>query len=185
MLAYATQAINDLVKIDANHAKFVCALVMCTKPQRILELGFGAGEATRAILAGLRYNERDFEYTVVDNWVDFGGIQPEITKTGEFSAVKFITSGECQFVKEPHGIFDFIFSDADHNNTQHWFEHVYNNLLSRDGVLIYHDVTNPSFPNLLRIYMDSVRKNYDHILLNVSSRRDERCGRGMLVIFKH
>jgi predicted O-methyltransferase YrrM len=185
MLAYLTEAANELVKIDANHANFVRALVMCTKPQRILEMGFGAGEATRSILSGLRYNERDFEYIVVDNWFDFGGIQPEITKTEEFAAVKFITSGEYEFVKEPHGNFNFIFSDADHYRTQLWFEHVYTNLLSRDGVLIYHDVTNPNFPNLLRIYTDTVKQNYDHILFNSSSRRDERCGRGMLVIFKH
>lgn len=185
MLAYSTQAVNDVVKIDRNHANFVCALVMCAKPQRILELGFGAGEATRSILAGLRYNERPFEYTVVDNWVDFGGIQPELTRTQEFSAVTFVTSGELEFVKELHGAYNFIFSDADHYNTQHWFEHVYTNLLSRDGVLIYHDVTNPQFPNLLRIYTDTIKNDYDHILLNASSRSDERCGRGMLVIFKH
>jgi len=185
MRAYATQAAHDLVKIDANHANFVRALVMCTKPRRILELGFGAGEATRSILAGLHYNERAFEYTVVDNWVDFGGVQPEITKTNEFSAVKFVTSGEFEFVKASRSVFDFIFSDADHYNTQHWFEHVYTNLLSRDGVLIYHDVTNPEFPNLLKIYTDTIKKSYEHILLNGSSRRDERCWRGMLVIFKH
>ena len=185
MPAYPTQAVNDVVKIDANHANLVCALVMCTKPRRILELGFGAGEATRSILVGLRYNKTAFEYTVVDNWVDFGGTQPAITTNEEFSSVKFITSGEYEFIKEPHALFDFIFSDADHYNTQHWFEHVYTNLLGRGGILIYHDVTNPGFPNLLRIYTDSVRKNYNHILLNVSSRPDERCGRGMLVIFKH
>ncbi len=185
MLAYATQAVNDLVMIDVNHADFVRALVACTKPQRILELGFGAGEATRSILAGCRYNERAFEYTIVDNWCDFGGIQPEITKTDEFSKIKFVTSDEFEFVKESHGMFDFIFSDADHYNTQNWFEHVYTSLLCRNGVLIYLDVTNPQFPNLLRIYMDTVKMNYDHVLLNVSSRRDERCWRGMLVIFKH
>src|SRR3989442_12604965 len=108
MSAYPTQAVNDIVKIDSNHANFVRALVRCTKPRSILELGFGAGEATRSMLAGLHYNERAFQYTVVDNWIDFGGVQPEITKTAEFSAVKFVTSGEFEFVKESNGAFDFI-----------------------------------------------------------------------------
>jgi len=71
VLAYATQAINDLVKIDANHANLVRVLIMCTSPSRILELGSGAGESTRAILAGLLYNEKPFEYTVFNNWMDF------------------------------------------------------------------------------------------------------------------
>ena len=185
MLAYATQAANDIVKIDVNHANFVRALIMCTKPQNVLELGFGSGEATRAILGALLYNEKPYKYTVVDNWLDFGGNQPALTKTEEFSTVKFVTSSEFDFLKGNPGMFDFIFSDADHYNTQNWFEHVYNNVLSRDGVLIYHDVTNPQFPNLLRIYTDVVQKNHDYLLMNSSSRRDERCGRGLLAIFKH
>src|SRR5262245_1354456 len=181
MLSYPTQAVNDIVKIDVNHANFVRALITCTKPRKILELGFGAGEATRAILAGLRYNERPFDYTVVDNWLDFKGIQPELTKTPEFSMITFVTSSEAEFVKGANGAYDFIFSDADHFNTQRWFEHVYSHLLNRDGVLIYHDVTNPQFPNLLRIYTDVVKNGYDHVLLNVSSRQDERHRRRLAV----
>ena len=185
MLAYPTQAINDLVKIDANHANLVRALVMCAKPARILELGFGSGESTRFILAGLNYNEKPFEYVLADNWMDFGGVQPQLTRTPEFSAIKFVTSDEEEFVKGDHGTFDFIMSDADHFRTQLWFEHVYQNLLNRGGILIYHDVTNPQFPNLLRVYTDCIRNGYDHAMFNGSSRREERCGRGLLAIFKH
>ncbi len=185
MLAYPTQAINDLVKIDANHANLVRSLVMCAKPKRILELGFGSGESTRFILAGLLYNAMPFEYVLADNWLDFGGVQPELTRAKEFAAVKFVTSDEEAFVHGEHGRFDFIMSDADHFRTQEWFAHVYAKLLNSGGILIYHDVTNPQFPNLMRIYEDCVRNGYHHVLLNANSRREERCDRGMLVIFKH
>ena len=36
MLIYDDPAVDDLVKIDANHANFVRALVMCHKPRRVL-----------------------------------------------------------------------------------------------------------------------------------------------------
>jgi predicted O-methyltransferase YrrM len=84
-----------------------------------------------------------------------------------------------------HGRFDFIMSDADHFRTQEWFAHVYANLLNSGGILIYHDVTNPQFPNLMRIYEDCVRNGHHHVLLNANSRKEERCDRGLLVIFKH
>jgi predicted O-methyltransferase YrrM len=186
MSVYADAAIDHLVKIDGNHAELVRALVMCHKPRRVLELGFGAGEATRAILGGLRYTRQEFAYTLVDNWHDFGGKRPEATLALEYEGIDFVTRGEREFVSACEANYDFVFSDADHHNTQQWFSVVYERLLARGGVLIYHDVTNSAgFPNLLHIYEDVLRNAYHHMLLNRNSVPGERCDRGLLVIFKH
>jgi len=59
-------------------------------------------------------------------------------------------------------------------------------MLSPEGILIYHDVTNSKvFPNLLQIYNETIRNNYHHMLFNYNSKEEERCDRGLLVIFKH
>ena len=186
MSIYGDPKVDEVVRIDTNHAELVAALVTSRKPRRVLELGFGAGESCRAILRGLSYNAQHAEYTVVDNWVDFGGTQPPATKTAEYAGINFVTSAENEFVFSCKANFDFIFSDADHFNTQNWFEYVYANLLDREGILIYHDVTNSKlFPNLLRIYSDTAKNKIDHMLFNYNSLKTECCDRGLLVIFKH
>ena len=185
MSVYGDEAVDQLVKIDENHAQLVQSLVTCHKPRQVLELGFGAGEATRAILAGLRYNQSDYAYTVVDNWFDFRGERPPVTREAPYAGINFVTSSERDFFSSCATSYDFIFSDADHVNTQNWMEQVYTHFLSRGGILIYHDVTNTRiFPNLLRIYRDVVASNYHHILFDKNSRAGERCDRGLLVIFK-
>jgi predicted O-methyltransferase YrrM len=182
--SYPNAACEQLVKIDDNHARFVEALVMSAKPRRLLEFGFGAGEATRAIQAGLAYNNQAHEYVVVDNWLDFGDERPSVTRGEAFGGITFITSAEYDFVRDCN--VDFILSDADHQNTQLWFDQVYTRLLAPGGVLIYHDVTNTrDFPNLLHIHEQVIRNDHHHVLLNRNSRRGERCDRGLLVIFKH
>lgn len=186
MSSYPNDACEQLVKIDDNHARFVEALVMSTKPRRVLEFGFGAGEATRAIQAGLAYNDQPHEYVVVDNWLDFGGERPSVTRGPTFPGVTFVTSAEYDFVRDCRASFDFILSDADHLHAQLWFDQVYDRLLVAGGVLIYHDITNTrDFPNLLRIHEQVIRSNYHHVLLNRNSRPGERCDRGLLAIFKH
>jgi predicted O-methyltransferase YrrM len=186
MTIYGDAAIDHLVKIDGNHAEFVRALVMCHKPRHVLELGFGAGEATRAILGGLQYNRQEFAYTLVDNWFDFGGVRPETIRALEYEGVDFVTASEQEFVLACQSSYDFVFSDADHHNAQQWFDVVYDRILRRGGVLIYHDVTNSAgFPNLLRIYEDVLANGYHHVLMNRNSVPGERCDRGLLAIFKH
>jgi predicted O-methyltransferase YrrM len=171
------------VKIDRNHAELVTALVKCVKPRTVLELGFGAGEATKAIMAGLNYNEMQFSYTLVDNWQDFGGRRPAATNAEEFSHIDFVTSDEQAFVEGCKDQFDFIFSDADHFSAQNWFQKVYDDLLRPGGILLYHDVTNPELPNLREIYDRVLSHEYRHALFSENSRSDERCDRGLLVIF--
>ncbi len=87
--------------------------------------------------------------------------------------------------------YDFIFSDADHWNTDKWFDFVYDRLLNRDGILIYHDVsTGPlpnnelRFPNLTNILHRCKIRGLSHVHLDKISRKGEKCYRGFLVIFK-
>jgi len=172
------------VKIDECHAFFAKALIMTRKPQKILEFGFGAGEATRAILEGLAFNRVPFEYTLVDNWLDFDGRRSQRSFSPTFRAVRFVTQDESVYVSSCQDSYDFIFSDADHFGAERWFPDVYDRLLKPGGTLVYHDVKNPMFPNLHEIYDGVRRQNLDHLLLDRSVREDEQCERGMLVIFK-
>jgi predicted O-methyltransferase YrrM len=174
-----------MTAIDQNHANLVTSLVTCQKPLRILELGFGTGATTRAIIRGLAYNTLPVSFEVVDDWTDFGGKPSPETEKPDLKGVTFVTSTEEAFVKGCEQRYDFIFSDADHFRTQEWFGHVYDDLLNAGGILIYHDVTNTQlFPNLLQIYGEVNRKGYHHALFNKRSRPDEACERGLLVIFK-
>lgn len=186
MSVYANEQVDKIVAIDEAHAALVQALVLSRKPRSVLELGFGAGASCRAILKGLRYNTSPASFHVVDNWIDHKGVPPEEIKKPEYDGVRFVNSGEHEYVSTCDKTFQFIFSDADHLRTQEWFELVYDKLLEPEGILVYHDVSNARlFPNLLRIYSDSIRRNYHHMLFNYNSRPDERCDRGLLVIFKH
>jgi predicted O-methyltransferase YrrM len=178
---------NEGVKIDVCHAALVMALVSCRKPKTILELGVGGGRSTEAILSGLAYNTQPYEYTLVDNWLDFGGTMPPEVEKKYGKALKIVTADEKDFVFSNPGQYDFIMSDADHNHTNEWFDHVYENLLNTNGILIYHDINlvEDAWPNLRQILLTCIEKKYTHYLFNKSSRPEERCHRGLLVIFKN
>lgn len=179
---------DENVKIDIAHAELLRGLIMSHKPKTILELGVGGGQSTDAILAGLEYNQQQYDYTLVDNWFDFGFKQPD--EVGELygSKIKIVTSEEKEFVFDCKQKFDFIMSDADHHRTDQWFEYVYQNLLNPNGILIYHDVNlidAEAFHNLANIYHRCKELVLPHMLFNRNSKPDERCQRGLLVIFKH
>jgi predicted O-methyltransferase YrrM len=176
---------DETVKIDRAHADLLRGLIVAGKPKTILELGIGGGQATDAILDGLAYNQQDYQYTLVDNWLDFGGTMPEIVGELYNDRINIVTSGEREFVFGCDKSFDFIMSDADHHHTQDWFEYVYENLLADDGILIYHDVTlTKYFPNLIQILHRCQEFNLRHKLFNKDSLPTEMCYRGLLVIFK-
>lgn len=176
---------DDTIKIDRAHADLLTGLIKAGKPKTVLELGIGGGQATDAILEGLVYNQQPYDYTLVDNWLDFGGVMPPIVAETYGDRVTIVTSGEREFVFSCKEKFDFIMSDADHHHTQEWFEYVYSELLNDDGILIYHDVTLvDQFPNLIQILHRCQEFNLRHKLFNKDSLPGEMCFRGLLVIFK-
>jgi len=189
---------DEGVKIDVAHAHLVTGLVKANKPTTVLEFGIGGGESTDAILEGLEYNQQAYKYTLVDNWYDW---MPDIMKrvagaVGECPAgviekygnrVEIVTSTEQQYVFSCDKTFDFIMSDGDHFNTDKWFEYVYDKLLNHGGILIYHDVNlfdDDAFKNLITIYTRCQEYGISHQLFNRNSLPEERCQRGLLVIFK-
>ena len=181
---------NEMVKIDVVHAHLISGLVASHKSEKILELGVGGGGATDSILASIDYNGNNPSYTLVDNWIDFGRVMPQEVKERYGDRINIITSDEKDFVFSTKEQYDFIMSDADHHHTNEWFRHVYDNLLLPCGILIYHDVNlfpeiDGSFPILLEILEECKRNNFHHILFNKSTLPNERCHRGLLVIFKH
>jgi hypothetical protein len=91
---------------------------------------------------------------------------------------------EMDFVAGCQNKYDFILADADHHRSNRWFDRVYNHLLSGNGILIYHDVTNRDCPNLHNIYVACVEFKIPHMLFNKNSHLSERCDRGLLVISK-
>jgi len=177
---------NTNVKVDKAHAETIKGLVYGQKPTKVLELGLGAGESTEAILEALLYNNQIYEYTLVDNWVDHNYMMPEGVMEMYSNRINIVTSDERDFVFSTKNTYDFIFSDADHYRTEQWFEYVYDNLLEKDGILIYHDINffENCLLNLREIYYTCEKRNLKFKLFNKNSLPDERCHRGLLVIFK-
>jgi predicted O-methyltransferase YrrM len=178
---------DENVKVDTAHAMLLTGLVVANKPKTILEIGIGGGQSCDAILSGLKFNQAKFEYDIVDCWWDWQGVQPEgvTEKYGEFCNI--ITSYEKDFVFGTDKSYDFIMSDGDHFNADKWFEHVFDKLLNPGGILIYHDVNlvdQEAFKNLNEIYYRCQEYKIRYQLFNKNSRDDERCQRGLLVIFK-
>jgi predicted O-methyltransferase YrrM len=178
---------NNLVKIDLCHSLTLKGLIYSHKPTRVLELGLGGAQSLDAILDALSYNQQKYEYTLVDNWYDYGYKMPSGVREMYQDKVNIVTSSEENFVFSTNQKYDFIFSDADHLNAQKWFEHVYDNLLNDDGILAYHDINlieDGCFNNLREIYYTCQKRNLKFKLFNKNSLPDERCQRGLLVIFK-
>ena len=178
--------LDEIAKIDQAHADLLRGLIVSSKPKKILELGLGGGKSADSMLEGLAYNQQPFDYTLVDNWQDRGGIIPQIVRDRYEAHMKFVTSGEREFVFSCTEKYDFIMSDADHFNADQWFEYVYENLLEDNGILIYHDVNiiEQEFVNLINIYDKCQEYGIRHVLFNKNSLPTERCQRGLLVIFK-
>jgi predicted O-methyltransferase YrrM len=102
--------------------------------------------------------------------------------------VEIVTSGEKEFVFSCQNTYDLIMSDGDHQQADQWFEHVFDKLVNPGGVLIYHDINlvdANAFQNLIEIYNRVKAHGLSHYLFNKNSRNDERCQRGLLVIFKN
>lgn len=173
---------EQYVKMDENHIDLIYSLIISSKPKKILEIGVGTGAVSLKLLNATEYNQITPDITCVDNFYDWNGQQPNGFE--EFKDnFKFVISDEKSFVESCSEKFDFIVSDADHLRTNEWVDKTLN-LLNDGGILIYHDVTNPSYPNLFEI-VNYVRENQiNYMIFNKNSLQNERCERGLLVIQK-
>jgi predicted O-methyltransferase YrrM len=119
--------------------------------------------------------------TCVDNFWDWRGQPPAELK--DVTEINFIHSNEYNFIMNCKEKYDFIVSDADHENTDKWVANTID-LLNTNGILIYHDVTNKGYPNLYSIVEYVRNNNIQHMLFDQNSLPNERCDRGLLVIKK-
>ena len=173
---------NPIVAMDRNHIHLIHALITCNKTESVLEIGIGSGLVTNSIIDAFNYNQQQVNLTCVDNFLDWNGNAPIGFERFQDS-IKFIHSNEKEFVSTHKLTYDFIISDADHHHTNEWVDKTFN-LLNPNGILIYHDVTNKDFPNLFEIVQFAKNNKIRYSLFNKSSLSDERCERGLLVIYK-
>lgn len=161
-----------MIEIDDCHIAYIAATIRCLKPNAVLELGYGTGKTTAAILTALRANRYvRATFTVVDNFLDWGGVKPSNMLYDNY---ELIVSSERDFVLNSNRVFDVIVADADHNGTDKIVDELIN-MLTPGGVIFFHDVTNPMFPNLATI-KDKLPGSW---LFNTSEVGEE-CWRGLL-----
>jgi predicted O-methyltransferase YrrM len=161
-----------VIEIDYSHRQLILGLVVASKPKKLLELGYGTGLTTKTLILGMIDNQCG-ELTVVDNFFDWGGHAPPHLNTKGFT---LIVSSEENFINSCNESYDFIVSDADHFNSHKWLDKVLN-LLTPNGIIVFHDTTNDMFPNLKYNLVNSVT-------FNTSSKQEEQCERGLTVYFK-
>jgi predicted O-methyltransferase YrrM len=171
------------IAIDDAHCDLIYGLVRAQKPFSVLEIGFGSGKSYKTISKGLAYNGGEHQYTIVDNWHDWGGKRPDHAG-GAWLHLLITEAEEGEFVNSCTQTFDFILIDADHSKSDHYFQRVYNNLLNHGGILIYHDVSNSGWINLSSIEHSAAVIGGEVKVFNKNSSHGERCDRGLLVIFK-
>jgi predicted O-methyltransferase YrrM len=168
------------VAVDPCHVDHIYGVARALKPAQVLEFGLGTGATANAILRALRENNRG-QLTLVDNWHDFGGQQPD-TPTLRQNRLNVVAAAEGLFVKNAAPVYDMIISDADHYGSHTWWEDTLR-LVRPGGCVFYHDVTFSGAPNLRTIY-DESRQKYAVQLFNASTTSDERCERGLLCVWR-
>lgn len=165
------------VEIDANHIALIKALIMCQKPDSILELGVGSGKTTKAILEATEYNQKPVKYVCVDNFLDWGFKRPD---WADSYPVPITVSSERDFIMGCKDSFDFIVSDADHDHSHEWLSQTFR-LLNYGGIIVFHDITNPDYKNLWNIPDVAGKIGAQAMVFSKSSRENERCERGILI----
>jgi hypothetical protein len=95
---------------------------------------------------------------------------------------KIVVSDEGVFCRScPPNRFDVVISDADHLHSDQWLDdHL--RITKPDGWLFFHDTANRDFPNLANIVARIRDLGLWHAHFTVSSRPEERCERGLLLV---
>lgn len=184
----------DEVAMDLCHIQLIAATAGALKPNRVLELGFGSGLLTNEVMAALARFNIKADYELVDSWLDWDGKEPEhldyYKKNYPFQ-FKITQSTEKDFIDQFRNSdmkpYDLIISDADHHHSHEWFMFVIQSMLADGGVAFFHDVSGPDFANLhanIEALQSIEYDEYDWKVFNKSTRIDERCERGLLMVLK-
>lgn len=191
---------DNYVAIDACHIDLIYGLIRASKPTEVLEMGFGTGRTTKAILEALDANNKFYSYVLVENFKDVENNLPErkelvekidsllfdkncVLKNNDHQIIKSNEREAVEhFVKE-NKKFDFIVSDADHDRSHNWFDKTIS-LLSENGIGIFHDILHKDYPNLRKNIQYCKEHNLVYQVFSNSSTSEELCERGLLVVFK-
>jgi glycosyltransferase involved in cell wall biosynthesis len=172
---------NGVVAVDRCHNLFLMGALLSKKPENVLELGIGAGFVTWSLIHALRFNRRG-KLTCVDNWFDWGGIEPEGIDEIRAAGVNVVAPiMEEEFVKNcPSDAYDFLISDADPFLSGLWVdEHL--RITKLDGFMFFHKTNRKEdYPNLQLIEKRIKELGLFYYHFTESSRTDERCTRGWL-----
>jgi len=179
--------------VDINHIILLFGIILSQKPINILELGIGSGLVSQTILNAIKYNGIKCKYDALDfcisdiNWQNGGWEYPTIDLIDNLKKenVNLISEEEGVFVKQcESNKYDLIISDADHYNAGEWVDDIIR-ICKPNGIIFCHDVLffrKGSFQSLKK-YIDYVENNsIPHYLFEKSSRHDEKCERGWLMI---
>lgn len=170
--------------IDIPHGMLILSTLLSAKPKNILEIGIGTGFITKLLLEGITYNQVG-ELTTIDNFHDLGGNLPNSTlrELQGQSNIKIIAPvEEKDFVfRSEENQFDFLVSDGDHLHAGEWVDQIFK-IIKPNSFMFFHDVNNPGYPNLMNYKTLSDKYNKPNFLFTKSSRADEECERGILMV---
>jgi len=170
--------------VDVPHGIIILGALISSKPEKILEIGIGTGFITNLLLDGVSYNQTG-QVTSVDNFHDLGGNLPNkvFEDLKQRRSINIIAPmQERDFVMSTkENEFDFLVSDGDHNHAGEWVEDIFR-IMKPDSFMFFHDTNNPGYPGLKNYKTLADKHNKPNFLFSKSSRSDEDCERGILMV---
>lgn len=169
--------------MDTCHYLQIVGSLVAKKTDNILEVGIGTAMLTTGLVMGMRYNQCG-RLPCVDNWRDWHGIEPpEIATLREAGVMVIAPVEERVFLASSEtDTYDFVVSDGDHSNSGTWVDE-YFRITKPEGFIYFHNTNNHKmFPTLALVQQRVLQLGLPHYHFTQSSRKDERCERGLLFV---
>jgi predicted O-methyltransferase YrrM len=170
--------------IDENHVSLILGSLLSVKAKNILEIGIGTGFVTDMLLKAIEFNGCG-NITSIDNYHDLGGNLSEVTleylqQKRQLNIIAPVEEKDFVLSSEDN-TYDFLVSDGDHHHSGEWVLDIFR-IMKPNSFMFFHDVNNPGFPGLMNYKVLSDEYNKPNYLFTQSSRKDEECHRGLLMV---
>lgn len=169
--------------VDLCHGMLILSNVLSSKPEKILEIGIGPGFCSEILLSAIEYNQKG-KLTCVDNFVDYGGNTPpslvEKLKNNNIELIAPIEEKDFVYSAKDDS-YDFLVSDGDHHKAGLWTDQIFR-IMKPYSIMFFHDASNEGFPTIKNYQTEAERLNKPYYLFNKSSRKDEQCHFGLLMV---
>ena len=173
-----TETFTEVARHDWNSEDecggFLALLIKMSKYMTVLEIGVFEGETTQHLINAL---PKGGQYVGIDI-NDYRTESTKATMSIGGKSIDFILGNSLdELNKLPHNHFDLIFVDGDHS-----YDHVLpefklvEKLVSRGGVIVYHDTIHLDGPRKLVEY--AAHFKYNNITLNTTE------GRGLSILHR-